>query len=168
MDNLVVASQSLRAHGWLPLMLRSTAVKADEKTIVQEAISFLELVGMAHYAGAPAGILSYGQRKLVALAACLITHPKLIVLDEPIAGVNPTIIRKISGLIETLNEQGLTFLIVEHNVDFIMRHCDHVIVMEQGKKLTEGKPEDVRRDERVLEAYLGKRVGLETKGTAYA
>ncbi|OQM74085.1 ABC transporter ATP-binding protein [Manganibacter manganicus] len=168
MDNLIVASQSLRAHGWLPLMLRSTAVKADEKAIMQEALSFLELVGMAHYAGAPAGILSYGQRKLVALAACLITHPKLIVLDEPLAGVNPTIIRKISGLIETLNEQGLTFLIVEHNVDFIMRHCDHVIVMEQGKKLTEGKPEDVRRDERVLEAYLGKRVGLETKGTAYA
>ena len=80
----------------------------------------------------------------------------------------PEIIRKISGLIETLNEQGLTFLIVEHNVDFIMRHCDHVIVMEQGKKLTEGKPEDVRRDERVLEAYLGKRVEVEAKGTAYA
>ena len=102
-----------------------------------------------------AGILSYGQKKLVALAAALMPHPKLVVLDEPVAGVNPSRIREVEDVLRRLNQAGETFLIVEHNVEFITNLCDNVIVLDQGRKLAEGPAAQVHQDARVLEAYLG-------------
>lgn len=157
LDNLVVAAQSLRAFSWLSLIRRSTASRKAEQALREQGMSHLELVSMQRYADAPAGILSYGQRKLVALAMSLMSAPDLIILDEPLAGVNPTVIRRISELIGRLNARGQSFVIIEHNVDFIMRHCHKVLVLDQGRKLVEGPPEIVRNDERVLKAYLGAR-----------
>ncbi|WP_422031562.1 ABC transporter ATP-binding protein [Roseovarius sp.] len=154
-DNLVVAARSLRRFTWAAQVLKLPRVTRHEAELRDEALSHLRLVGIEKYAEAPAGILSYGQRKLVAFAMCLMGRPRLIILDEPLAGVNPTVIRRISDLIDRLNAEGQTFLLIEHNVDFIMRHCDKVIVLEQGRLLTEGAPAVIRNDPRVLEAYLG-------------
>lgn len=156
LENLVVAARSLRAFSNLAQLFRTPAVRKHEDHLRSEAAEHLALVGIEKYSDAPASILSYGQRKLVAFAMCLMGRPKLIVLDEPLAGVNPTVIRRISDLIDSLNAQGQSFLLIEHNVDFIMRHCHKVVVLEQGRLLTEGPPDTVRNDPRVLDAYLGK------------
>ncbi|MGQ2902224.1 MAG: ABC transporter ATP-binding protein [Neoaquamicrobium sediminum] len=155
LDNLVVAARSLRRYPWWEQVVSSRRVSRLEHDLRQEALGHLDLVGIGKYADAPTGILSYGQRKLVAFAMCLMGKPKLIILDEPLAGVNPTVIRRISELIDELNGLGQTFLMIEHNVDFIMRHCAKVVVLEQGQLLTEGPPAAIRTDPRVLEAYLG-------------
>ncbi len=103
----------------------------------------------------PAGELSGGQQKLLELARALMAAPRMLLLDEPCAGVNPTGIAVLSEAIMRLRQGGMTFVIVEHNVDFVARHCDEVVVMAQGRVLTRGAPEAVRSDPRVLEAFLG-------------
>ena len=119
------------------------------------ARELVELIGLQRYYEIETGILSYGQKKLVALAAALMPHPKIVVLDEPVAGVNPSRIREIEVALQQLNRAGETFLIVEHNVEFITNLCHHVIVLEQGRKLAEGTAAEIHTDPRVLEAYLG-------------
>jgi len=100
--------------------------------------------------------LSGGQRKLLELARAMMVDPTMVLLDEPGAGVNPTLMRKLVGYIERLcEEKGMTFLIIEHDMDLVMSLCNPVIVMSEGRRLTEGPPEEVKRDPRVLEAYLG-------------
>ena len=117
----------------------------------------LATVGLSEYANAPAAILSYGQRKLLALAASMMARPRLVVLDEPVAGVNPTMIRHVEQVIHKLNAEGVTLVLVEHNVGFIMALCRHVIVLDAGRKIADGPPGLIRKDSRVLAAYLGKR-----------
>src|SRR5205823_4833846 len=102
-----------------------------------------------------AGTLSYGQKKLAALAAALMPQPTIVVLDEPVAGVNPSRIREVEEVLRRLNAVGETFLIIEHNVEFITNLCDRVIVLDQGRKLAEGNAAEIHKDPRVLEAYLG-------------
>ena len=154
-DNLVVASQSHDGVGWAAALCRNLRLRRAEASAMQRAGELLRTIGLLEYAEAPAGILSYGQRKLLAIAAAMMTRPKLVVLDEPVAGVNPTMIRHIEALIRQLNDAGVAFLIVEHNVDFIMSLCRSVIVLEQGRKIAEGPPALIRDDKRVLAAYLG-------------
>jgi branched-chain amino acid transport system ATP-binding protein len=105
-----------------------------------------------------AGNLSGGQRKLLEMARALLTDPDMLLLDEPFAGVNPTLEERLLEHIHELRNQGYTFLIVEHDMDLIMENCEKVIVMHQGRILTEGTPEDVRNNEDVIEAYLGGEV----------
>ncbi len=156
LENLLAAAQEFDGHGWLDAMLGRASMHASERRHTDKADVLLGEIGLSRYRDAPAGILSYGQKKLVALAAALMPNPKLVILDEPLAGVNPTIIVQIERLITKLNQAGQTFLIVEHNIDFIMRQCNRIIVMEAGHKLLEGTPDVVRNDERVIHAYLGK------------
>jgi branched-chain amino acid transport system ATP-binding protein len=130
--------------------LRAAVEAAD-----QRARALVELIGLQRYYEIETGILSYGQKKLVALAAALMPHPKIVVLDEPVAGVNPSRIREIEVALQQLNEAGETFLIVEHNVEFITTLCHKVIVLDQGQKLAEGTAAEIHADSRVLEAYLG-------------
>ena len=156
-DNLLIAMQSFDTAGWFDAILRSPRLKREEERARARAAELSSLIGLAHYAHLPAGLLSYGQKKLLALACALMPRPRLVVLDEPVAGVNPSRIREIEVAIRTLRDAGETFLIVEHNTDFIMNLCDHVLVFDQGRKLTEGPPKQVLEDPRVLEAYLGGR-----------
>jgi ABC-type branched-subunit amino acid transport system ATPase component len=121
----------------------------------ERALQLLEFVGLTHLKDAPAGSLSYGQRKLLELAFILIAEPQMILLDEPAGGINPTLIGQLGERIRELNRQGVTFLIVEHNMEFVMNLCSHVMVMHRGAKLAEGTPEAVRANPAVLEAYLG-------------
>ena len=154
-DNLAIAAQQFDAATWVDEFFRTRryrdAVEASEK----RALELVGLIGLQKYYEIETGILSYGQKKLVALAAALMPHPKIVVLDEPVAGVNPSRIREIEVALQQLNRAGETFLIVEHNVEFITNLCHHVIVLEQGRKLAEGTAAEIHKDSRVLEAYLG-------------
>jgi ABC-type branched-subunit amino acid transport system ATPase component len=121
----------------------------------QRALELLNRVGLVHLKDQPAKKLSFGQQKLLEFAAILMADPELILLDEPAGGVNPTMIRFMMALIQRLNAEGVTFLVVEHNMGVVMELCDHVLVLDQGHKIAEGPPEAIRRDPAVLDAYLG-------------
>ena len=121
----------------------------------QHALELLDFVGLTRLKDLPAGNLSYGQKKLLEFAYILIAEPQVILLDEPAGGINPTMINYLSERIRTLNQRGVTFLIVEHNMEFVMGLCDKVMVMHRGTKIAEGAPEEVRANPEVLEAYLG-------------
>ncbi len=118
-------------------------------------MELLEFVGIARLADDPAGTLSYGQRKLLELASLLVADPDVLLLDEPAGGVNPTLITHIADRIAELNKAGKTFLVVEHNMEFVMKLCHRVTVLSQGTPLISGTPEEVRSDPAVLDAYLG-------------
>jgi branched-chain amino acid transport system ATP-binding protein len=166
LENLLISRQAFDRLGWLTTILETPELVTCEDRARKRALDLLNLVGLSKYAMAPSSILSYGQKKLLAFAMALMGEPKLIVLDEPLAGVNPSVIRDISAVIRNLNRQGQTFLIIEHNVGFIMEHCHKVVVMEQGRKIADGPASVIRDDDRVLQAYLGSADAL-AKELAY-
>ncbi|MFD1515083.1 ABC transporter ATP-binding protein [Halomarina rubra] len=131
-------------------------VVTQEEDLRERAWETLEFFEIDHLAGDYAGSLSGGQRKLLEMARVLMTDPEMVLLDEPLAGVNPTLEKKLLERVHELRDQGLTFLLVEHDMDIIMNHCEHIIVMHQGKVLAEGGAEDIRNDDRVIDAYLGE------------
>ncbi len=130
----------------------------QEKELREQAWETLELFEIDHLAEEYAGALSGGQRKLLELARALSTDPDMLLLDEPMAGVNPSLEQKLLDRIHELKDQGYTFLLVEHDMDIIMNHCDHIIVMHQGDVLASGSAADIQSNEAVLEAYLGGEV----------
>ena len=154
-DNLAIAAQQCDAAGGLDELLRTARYRRAVAAAEARALQLLELMGLARYIDADAGMLSYGQKKLVALAAALMPNPAVVVLDEPVAGVNPTRIGEVEEILRRLNAAGQAFLVIEHNVEFIANLCHRVVVLCQGRKLAEGSPAAIRRDVRVLEAYLG-------------
>jgi ABC-type branched-subunit amino acid transport system ATPase component len=121
----------------------------------ERAMDLLAFTGIASHARALAGTLSYGQRKLLELAYVLVADPAVVLLDEPAGGVNPSLIHHITDRIRELNAAGRTFLIVEHNMEFVMGLCHQVTVLDSGSVVASGLPEVIRTDPRVLDAYLG-------------
>jgi neutral amino acid transport system ATP-binding protein len=121
----------------------------------EHAMDLLAFAGIAGHASALAGTLSYGQRKLLELAYVLVAEPSVVLLDEPAGGVNPSLVLHISDRIRELNKAGRTFLIVEHNMEFVMTLCDQVTVLDSGAVVASGPPTAIRSDARVLDAYLG-------------
>ena len=147
LENLVVQSPS---SGLMDLFKQS--ILGEER---DRGMELLEFVGIAELANQPAAKLSYGQKKLMDLAAALMAKPSIILLDEPAGGINPALLDVIIDRVHRLREQGMTFLIVEHNMDVVMNICDPVVVMAYGKVLAEGSPADIQSNDAVLEAYLG-------------
>ena len=160
LENLMLAPTHQRGESLWRSVLPFTrgSVVEQEEEVLEDVWETLDFFDIDHLADEYAGNLSGGQRKLLELARVLLTDPDVLLLDEPFAGVNPSLEERLLEHLHELREQGYTFLIVEHDMDLIMDNCERVIVMHQGSVLTEGTPEDVKADERVLEAYLGGEV----------
>jgi len=156
LENLMLVPENQRGEQILNTWFRPGLVKRQEREIRDKALAVLEFVELIDQKDEYAGILSGGQKKLLELAKTMMADPALILLDEPGAGVNRTLMRKLVGNIRELcAEKGITFLIIEHDMDLVMNLCTPVIVMSEGQKLAEGTPDEIRSDKRVLEAYLG-------------
>jgi branched-chain amino acid transport system ATP-binding protein len=145
-ENLTVAI----SQPWSALLRRSVSGRNRER-----ARALLEEFGLERLADRPAGELSFGQRKLLEFATVLMGEPRLVLLDEPTAGVNPVMVEQIERHVRELHARGLTFLIVEHDMHLVMRLCDPVIVLDRGATIKQGPPAEVQSDPTVLDAYLG-------------
>jgi neutral amino acid transport system ATP-binding protein len=156
MENMLLAAQHQTGENFWNVWFRPGQTLREERQQREYASEILESVGLAHMAQTYAGALSGGQRKLLEIARALMVRPKLILLDEPAAGVNPTLINKICEHIFRWNQEGLTFLIIEHNMDVIMSLCDRVWVLAEGQNLAVGTPTEIQQNPQVLEAYLGQ------------
>ena len=155
LENVLVYAHAQPGEALARVFTAPARVRAAEHRARERASAILQSVDLAPLAGAPAETLSGGQKKLLELARALMSDPRLILLDEPGAGVNPTLMRSLTEAIRALRASGRTFLLIEHDMDLVTELCDPVIVMAQGRTLMEGPFAEVRRDPRVLEAYLG-------------
>jgi branched-chain amino acid transport system ATP-binding protein len=136
-------------------LFRRGRVAEEEARLIEKAREVLDFVTLSALADQPAGKISGGQMKLLELARALMGDPKVILLDEPAAGVNPSLTRILIDRIEALNRRGVTFVVIEHDMDFVMRHCDPVIALAEGRVMFEGTAEEARANPELLDAYLG-------------
>lgn len=156
LENLVLAGQNQAGERLWNVWFRPRAVGAEENEIIDRAIEILEYVNLIHVRDEPAANLSGGQKKLLEFARTLVLKPRIVLLDEPAAGVNRTLLRELARYIwEQCHDHGITYVIVEHDMDLISRLCDPVIVMSQGHPLAIGRFEEIKTNTTVLDAYLG-------------
>jgi neutral amino acid transport system ATP-binding protein len=155
-DNMMLAAPEQPGERLRNVLLRPGAVRAREREVREQAEELLEVFGLREKADDYAGTLSGGQRKLLELARALMAQPRMLLLDEPMAGINPTLGRRLLDHIQRLrSEEGMTFLFVEHDMEVVMNHSDRVVVMAEGRVIAEGEPHEVRSDQAVVDAYLG-------------
>jgi branched-chain amino acid transport system ATP-binding protein len=149
-DNLIASAQEFHGSLW------SRVFAASDNDVGARADEMIDLFRLQHVADLPAGALSYGQQKLVDIAMAFMPKPRLVLLDEPCAGVNPSLVDELRDLLLALNkQQGGSFVVIEHNMDFVMRLCHRVVCMVEGKVLAVGTPAQIQGNRAVLEAYLG-------------
>ena len=157
LDNMLLAAQHQPGERLVTTLLAPGRVAWREREVRERAEELLSLVRLSHLSGAYAGTLSGGQRKLLELGRALMVEPRMILLDEPMAGVAPVLGEQLLDHIRELRERrGVTVLVVEHDMDVVMSISDRVIVMDEGHVIAEGPPDAIQRDERVIEAYLGR------------
>jgi branched-chain amino acid transport system ATP-binding protein len=157
LDNILVAATSHPGERLNGLAFRPGLARSRERRARERAAELLALFRLDGHAGEYAGVLSGGQRKLLDFARVLMAEPRLVLLDEPMAGVNPALGRElVEHVLRLRTEAGMTFLFVEHDLDIVMEASDRVIVMNEGRVIASGTPDEVRGDERVVDAYLGK------------
>ena len=155
-DNMKLAAPDQPGERFHNLLFRPGAMRRREREVHEQAMELLEVFDLGDLADDYAGTLSGGQRKLLELARALMAQPKLLLLDEPMAGINPTLGRRLLDHMKGLRrEQGMTFLFIEHDMEVVMNHSDRVIVMAEGRVIAEGRPDQVREDPTVVDAYLG-------------
>jgi branched-chain amino acid transport system ATP-binding protein len=154
LENVMTAAQNQRGERLLTALVTPRQVAAQEQENAIRARALLDFVSLSHLEDQPAAVLSGGQRKLLELARVLMAEPKVILLDEPAAGVNPALLDLIIDRIHAINKLGIAVLLIEHNMEMIARLCPRVIVMAAGRALAEGAPEEVTRRADVIEVYL--------------
>ncbi len=155
-DNMTLAAPDQPGEKLRNFLLKPAASRRREKEVRERALELLDTFNLRRLAHEYAGTLSGGQRKLLEFARALMTEPKLLMLDEPMAGINPTLGARLLDHIQQLRrERGMTVLFVEHDMEVVMGHSDRVIVMAEGRVIAAGTPEEVRNDQRVIDAYLG-------------
>jgi neutral amino acid transport system ATP-binding protein len=155
-DNMMLAAPDQPGERFRNLFFRPGAVRAREREVREQADELLDVFDLDRLADHYAGTLSGGQRKLLELARALMAQPRLLLLDEPMAGINPTLGRRLLDHMQRLRrEEGMTFLFIEHDMEVVMNHSDRVIVMAEGRVIAEGEPHHVRADQAVIDAYLG-------------
>ena len=154
-EAMLVGPQNQPGESFVTLFTDPESVRTHEQQNLDDAEQILEDFEIDHLATQPATKISGGQLKLVELARAMLAEPEILLLDEPAAGVNPTLRNKLAEQIRRLNEQGTTFLLIEHDMEFVMSLADPVIVLDRGHVLMEGTPEAIQNDERVIDAYLG-------------
>jgi len=155
LENVMLAPVGQIGERFWNNWIRIRAVAREERAARERAMEVLDITGLAAHANALAGQISGGQQKLLELARVLMIEPRLILLDEPAAGVNPALLETLLETILALHRRGISFLIIEHNMDVVMQLCRPIVVMAQGRVIFEGEPDGVRADPRVLDAYLG-------------
>jgi neutral amino acid transport system ATP-binding protein len=162
-DNMMLAAPDQPGERIVNLFARPGAWRRREREVREQAMELLDMFNLQPLADEYAGTLSGGQRKLLELSRALMARPRLLLLDEPMAGINPTLGRRLLDHMQRLRtEQGVTFLFIEHDMEVVMNHADRVIVMADGRVIADGTPQQVRSDQRVIDAYLGS--GTVTEG----
>jgi ABC-type branched-subunit amino acid transport system ATPase component len=156
MDNLRAVTPDQEGEAIHKVFLSPGRIRRRERLATEEAERILDILGLTRMADEPAGVMSFGQQKLLEIGRVLMTRPKLVLLDEPTAGVNPTLITTIKKAILRLADSGMRFFLVEHNMPLVAELCSHVFVMDSGELIFSGAPGDARRDKSVIEAYLGR------------
>ena len=154
LENVMLAMKDQKGENIFHVLFNPGGVKKAEAENRDKAVSLLEYVALREKINDPAENLSYGQQKLLSLACCLASDAELLLLDEPVAGIHPEIIEKILTIITELKGKGKTVVMIEHNLDAVARVSDRIVVMDEGKKVVEGKHDVIINDPRVLEAYL--------------
>jgi branched-chain amino acid transport system ATP-binding protein len=158
LENVLVAQFQHRSISPFPLLLRSRHFREQEKQKRDEALAFLDFVGLASYAGQVSSNLAYGLQRRLEIARALATHPRLLLLDEPAAGMNPQETVEMVQLISRIRDRGLAILLIEHHMKVVMTISDDILVLDHGVPIAHGSPEKVRNDPQVIKAYLGEEI----------
>ena len=155
-ENVAVGFHSRTRSGLWDALLRTRRFHVEEKKIFQKSLEWLEFVGLSASKNEIAGNLSYGSQKRLEIARALATDPKLLLLDEPVAGMNPTEKEALAVLIRQISRRNVAVLLIEHDMKVVMPLCQRVVVLDEGQKIAEGRPDEIRSNARVIKAYLGE------------